>query len=264
VVLADAIWVHFASQVTARFLLSRPATSGGCTTMSGYFSKERVAELHAGLEEVHRQFAVLRENMCLRTYKTERGDEFAKHGFCRRLDTLVRSIDCVYELLPPDREEIPKRDVVVDAAIAIQAFTMNAFGCLDNIAWVLVYEKGIKGKGGKELERLEVGLGKKNVRDSLSKEFHAFLDGKQDWFGNLINFRDSLAHRIPLYIPPYVVPKPNIPKYNELEKAKWQEPAKSDPVEYEKVKVAQLALCQFVPGMTHSIFEQSPQIEFHS
>jgi hypothetical protein len=41
-------------------------------------------------------------------------------------------------LLPPAQEKIPERDVVVDAAIAIQAFTMNAFGCLDNIAWILV------------------------------------------------------------------------------------------------------------------------------
>ena len=73
-----------------------------------------------------------------------------------------------------------------------------------------------------------------------------------------------LAHRIPLYIPPYVVPKANIAKYNDLEKKKWEEPAISDPVEYEKAKKAQLDLCQFVPGMMHSIFEESPQVEFHS
>lgn len=74
----------------------------------------------------------------------------------------------------------------------------------------------------------------------------------------------TLAHRIPLYIPPYVVPKPNAQKYNELEKAKWEEPARSDPIEYKKVKAEQLALCQFVPGMMHSIFAESPQVEFHS
>jgi hypothetical protein len=42
--------------------------------------------------------------MCMRAYKTERGAEYAKHGFCRRLETLVRSIDRVYDLLPPDQE----------------------------------------------------------------------------------------------------------------------------------------------------------------
>jgi hypothetical protein len=229
-----------------------------------YFSAERVNQLLASQEEVHRQFAGLREKMCMRTYKAERGAEYAKHGFCRRLETLVRSIDRVYELLPPDQEVIPERDVVVDAAIAIQAFTMNAFGCLDNIAWIWVYEKDIKNGDGTELQRKHVGLRKRKVHDKLTKDFQAYLGTKQEWFEDLVDFRDSLAHRIPLYIPPYVVPKANVEKYNALEKAKWAEPAKSDPVEYEKVVAAQLKLCQFVPGMMHSIFEESPQVEFHS
>ena len=92
----------------------------------------------------------------------------------------------------------------------------------------------------------------------------AFIDGKKDWLGNLISFRDSLAHRIPLFIPPYVVPKANIEKHNELEKKKWEEPAISEPKEYEKLKADQLKLGQFVPGMMHSIYEETPQVEFHS
>jgi hypothetical protein len=61
-----------------------------------------------------------------------------------------------------------------------------------------------------------------------------------------------------------VVPNANVEKYDQLEKAKWEEPAKSNPEEYEKVKAQQLELCQFVPGMMHSIYEESPQVEFHS
>jgi hypothetical protein len=60
------------------------------------------------------------------------------------------------------------------------------------------------------------------------------------------------------------VPRANVAKYNELEKAKWEEPACSDPEEYEKVKAEQLTLCQFLPSMMHSIFEESPQVNFHS
>jgi hypothetical protein len=141
--------------------------------MPAYFSAERVEQLLAEQEEVHRHFADLRDNMCMRTYKTGRGAEYARHGFCRRLETLVRSIDRVYELLPPDQEQIPERNTVVDAAIAIQAFTMNAFGCLDNIAWIWVYEKGIKNSDGSELDQKDVGLGKKKVRNALTKEFQA-------------------------------------------------------------------------------------------
>jgi hypothetical protein len=232
--------------------------------MARYFSEERCAELHAGRDEVSRQFTDLRDRFFLRTYATDRGAEFAKHGFCRRLDTLVRVIDQVYELLPPEQEDIPPRDDVIDATTAIQAFTMNAFGCLDNIAWIWVYEKNVKGKHGVDLDPKSVGLGKKVVRDKLTQQFRDLLDKRHNWFANLINFRDSLAHRIPLYIPPYTVPEANIEQYKQFDKQKWEEPAKSDPNEYEKVKAEQLKLCHFVPGMTHSIFEQAPQVEFHS
>jgi hypothetical protein len=171
--------------------------------MPAYFSAERAQELLAGKGGVHQHFRELRDKMCMRAYKTERGAEYAKHGFCRRLETLVRSIDRVYELLPPDQDAIPERDVVVDAAIAIQAFTMNAFGCLDNIAWIWVYEKGIKNGDGTELQRKHVGLRKPRVHNKLTKDFQAYLATKQEWFDNLVAFRDSLAHRIPLYIPPF-------------------------------------------------------------
>ncbi len=232
--------------------------------MAAYFSAKRVAELKAGRDQVKRQFRELSNRIHARTYKTNRGAEFAKHGLSRRLDTLVRAIDQVFELLPPEQEDIPPRDKVANAGLAIQAFVTNAFGCLENIAWVLVHEKDIKGKGGAELEPKEIGLGKKYVRNKLSKEFLTLLDKHQDWLANLIDFRDSLAHRIPLYIPPYTVPQQNVEKYNELDKKKLQEPAKSDPKEYEKLKTEQLKICRFVPGMTHSIFEEAPQVEFHT
>jgi hypothetical protein len=232
--------------------------------MAGYFSTTRVAELNAGRDEARRQFDDLRDRLFTRTYKTDRGAEFVKHGLGRRLDILVRAIDQVWQLLPPEQEKIPPHDDVVDAGMAIRAFLMNAFGCLDNIAWVLVNEKNIKGKWGAELEPKSVGLGKRAVREHLSKEFLTVVDRHADWFANLINFRDSLAHRIPLYIPPYIVPEANIEMYNQLEKAKWEEPARSNPKQYEKLKTEQLELCNFVPGMTHSIFEQAPSVEFHT
>lgn len=231
--------------------------------MARYFSDQRIAELNVGCDEVRKQFAELRERLVLRVYKTEHGAEFAKHGLCRRLEILARTIDQVYDLLPPSQEEIPNREKVIDATIAIQGFIMNAFGCLDNIAWVLLHEKDIKFNDGTPLDQRDVGLGKKPLRKKLSAQFRAYLDGKKDWLANLISFRDSLAHRIPLYIPPYAVLKPNQEKYQELEKSKWADPAKSDPKEYARLTAEQLKLCQFIPGMMHSIFD-SPKVEFHN
>ena len=66
-----------------------------------------------------------------------------------------------------------------------------------------------------------------------------------------------------MYIPPYVVPKPNQEKYKELEAQILGEEGR-DPAEYERLKAEQKTLCQFVPGMMHSIYEDLPQVEFHT
>jgi hypothetical protein len=118
---------------------------------------------------------------------------------------MVHMVQTVFELLPPTQESIPEKATVMDATACIQNFVMNAFGCLENLSWIWVLENNVRGKGGAELGKLEVGLGKPHVRKSFSAEFKAFLDGNQDWLANLISFRDGLAHRIPLYIPPYVI-----------------------------------------------------------
>jgi len=85
----------------------------------------------------------VRERYVLRTYRTGRGHEYATQGLCRRLDTLVRAINIVLDLLPPEREDIPDQDEVVAVTIVIQSFMFNAFGCLDNLAWIWVYERGV-------------------------------------------------------------------------------------------------------------------------
>jgi len=174
--------------------------------MAPYFAADKIVELGQGHLNVHKKFAELRERYVVRTYETERAREYANQGFGRRLGTLIQAIDQVFEILPPERDDIPEREEVVAATISIQSFVLNSYGCLDNLAWIWVYEKDIKDKDGKELDPKRVGLGSKRVRSSFTNEFRAYLDSRQDWFENLKDFRDSLAHRIPLYIPPYIVP----------------------------------------------------------
>jgi hypothetical protein len=149
--------------------------------MAGYFSKEDIETLRQGRQELPAQLASLREAYILRSYKNEKAAEFARQGFCRRLGTLVQAIELTFELLPPELEEIPDRKTVVDATIAIQAFVMNCFGCLENLAWIWVLEKNVKGKGGRELDRNEVGFGKKYVKPSFSDKFKAYLDSRKEW-----------------------------------------------------------------------------------
>lgn len=231
--------------------------------MASYFSIEQIAELRGGREEVHAKFAELRHRYISRTYKSERAHEHAVNGFGRRLGTLVRAIDQVYETLPPEREDIPERNEVVDATIAIQAFVFNTFGCLENLAWIWIYEKDVKRKGGRELDPKEIGLGSKHVRRSFTDEFRAYIDSRQQWFSNLKNFRDALAHRIPLYIPPYIITAATLDEYNRLEQASGEALRRANFREYERLQSEQQKLGQFRPWMIHSRIERSPSVVFH-
>jgi hypothetical protein len=233
--------------------------------MTAYFSAESVVALNDGRKEVHRQFVDLQECYVSRKYRSHRAREHAMHGFCRRLGTLVRAVDQVFAILPPEREDIPEHDEVVDATIAIQSFVFNTFGCLDNLAWIWVYEKDVKKEDGTELDPKWVGLGKgnKQVRRSFSNQFRVYLDSRLKWFEHLKCFRDSLAHRIPLYIPPYIVPPETVNEYNRLERASDEAVQRADFQEYERLQSKQKEFVLFRPWMTHSQFESAPAVVFH-
>jgi hypothetical protein len=233
--------------------------------MAAYFSAENLVTLNRGREEVHRKFADLRERYISRGYESGRAREYAMHGFGRRLGILVRAIDQVFERLPPEREDIPDRNEVVDATIAIQSFVFNTFGCLDNLAWIWVCEKDVRSEEGKELNPKWVGLGKgnKQVRASFSNELRAYLDSRQKWLDHLKGFRDALAHRIPLYIPPYIVTPETVGEYNKLEQASGEALQHADFEEYDRLQSKQKEFVLFRPWMTHSQFEKAPAVVFH-
>jgi len=193
--------------------------------------------------------------------------EYAHHGVCRRLSTLARCIDQVYALLPPECDEVPSREVLVDATVFLQAFVFNAFGVLDNLAFVWVNEKDIKKADGQPLPNGQVGLTihKALVRASFSPEMRAYLVERDPWFANLESFRHSLGHRIPLYIPPYIVSPENMAKYENLEAqidaALFQ---RGDLETHVRLEVERDALTQFRPLMKHSFNDPAPPIMFHA
>jgi hypothetical protein len=228
-----------------------------------YFSEAQIAQLYDGRSKANDTFADLRGRYLMRTYQNTQASEHAQHGYSRRLGTLIRAIDLVFDLLPPELDAIPERDTVVDATIAIQSFVFNAFGCLDNLAWIFVYEKGVTKNDGTLLAPLEVSLGSKFVRPKFSDKFNAYINSRDDWFKGLKGFRDSLAHRIPLYIPPYIVSPDMIDEYNRLEQESGEAVRARKPEEYDRLQSEQEKLGRFRPWMTHSRTENSPTAVFH-
>lgn len=173
----------------------------------------------------------------------------------------------MFRVLPPerDREDVATRDDVVDATIAIHAFVTNVVGCIDNLAWVWVCEKPVRAKDGNELEPRAVGLWKNHnqVRDSLSSGFREYLEIREEWFEHIRDFRDTLSHRIPLYIPPYGVRTERQKEHERLEHEANDALKRLDFEGYDRALAEQQKLGDFLPYFTHSFHERASQVFFH-
>lgn len=232
--------------------------------MTCFFTPEVVEQLHSNKSELHNKLHRLRESYIRHSFTNERAREFANHGFCRRVGMLIRSIDVVFEQLPPELDEIPAHNEVDDATIAIQSFLMNTYGCLDNLAWIWVHEAGIRNPNGSEIDRKRVGLLSPIIKHSLPSSFRSYLDTRNDWFEHIKNFRDSLAHRIPLYIPPFMVSSEHADEYQRLDNALFEALRHGDLNTCDSVRAEQRRFTFFRPWMTHSFYENAPKVIFHS
>ena len=186
-----------------------------------YYSEEALKQLADGYASMGSKLDALLEKFFLLELKNRRALEFARQGLPRRLKVMVRCIANVFGGIPPERADLPSRDELSDATINIQSFVFNVFGAVDNLAWVWMHENGQKRHDGTSIPDAHVGLGPKNesVRASLSQEFRDYLVSLDAWFAHLADLRHALAHRIPLYIPPYVIQNKDEPAYLALEAA---------------------------------------------
>jgi hypothetical protein len=83
------------------------------------------------------------------------------------------------------------------------------------------------------------------------------------WFDDMVDFRDALAHRIPLYIPPFAVSKDKLAAYQELDERMTKAIKRLDFVEYDRLLMEQVQLGTFRPWMQHSFEEGAKPVVFH-
>jgi hypothetical protein len=208
------------------------------------YSHFEISELMVKRADVNQRVVALQADYLEFDFKNEIAKEHSHHGLSRRLKTMARCINNVFEKIPPDRTDRPDQNERTDAAIYLQAFLFNLFGALDNLAWIWVHERNVLDSRRRELNQRHIGLSPKNtsVRNSFSPELQECLNQLNDWFAYLENYRHALAHRIPLYIPPYIVSPENMVANEQLE---------------------QDSLYMFVPIVTHSFSEQVRPVYFH-
>lgn len=229
------------------------------------FSPDQLRELESEFEQINERYERLTLAFVSQQYKTDEAREHGTHGFSRRVGVMRRCIHNVFRLLPPSRTSVPEPDDLGDASINVQAFVFNVFGSIDNLAWLWVHEKGVLTTKGKQLARSQVGLGKNYpiVRNSLPPNLQLYLTNYEKWFEHLENYRHALAHRIPLYIPPYRVKKEDEAFYRDLGRRMDEAVAAHRFDEYERLSAEQLSICDFFPVMTHSYGENAKPVVFH-
>src|SRR4029434_5898527 len=86
----------------------------------------------------------------------------------------------------------------------------------------------------------------------------------KDWYEHVENFRHALAHRIPLYVPPYTFNNEETEKFRKLEIKKHEAFQQYDVEKIEKLTAEQNKLGKFFPVMTHLFTADADQVIFHA
>jgi hypothetical protein len=174
----------------------------------------------------------------------------------------MRSIENVFTIFPIERIKLLSMDELRDVDINLHAFCINIFGLLDNLAWVLIYEKQLAAQIGK----MSVGLYKKKTQEYLSEEFCHYLnsDHMKKWHAEYLkNYRDALSHRIPLYVPPKTLTPEQASQVEQIEKkiADCWDPLDLDMIE--KLRKEQNGIGDICFLIKHA-FSESKSIVLHA
>ncbi len=146
-----------------------------------------------------------------------RVQEHLLHGAGRRVKLLERTLQNVFEVFPPSTERPLVEEARADVQINLQAFVINLCGIFDNWAWAFVLRHNLESQIG---DRRNVGLFNKATKKHLPEPIESYLKSLNitQWYGDYLkNYRDALAHRIPLYIPPAVFTVEEDEHYKKLE-----------------------------------------------
>lgn len=214
-----------------------------------FFRQEDLDSLRATLASIEERADALTTAFVMQSFRSNEARQYAQHGVARRVATVARCIQRVFEMIPPETENVPAEQDRQDTVIYIQAAVFNTYGLIDNLALNWVHETGLRKQNGTEIPKGMIGLTSKSedVRNSLPEWMQDYLLTMDAWFKYLIDYRHALSHRIPLYVPPYSIDPDDIDAYNQLERSKQTAVLLEDTDRYGALMAKQTALGFFVP-----------------
>jgi len=187
-----------------------------------YYTDEQASHLLDEHQAVLGELRDLMLQVILQSQGTDhpRVREYLAHGVARRIKVMHRAIQNLYSQFPPSTKRPLNEDVLSDVQINLQAFVMNLYGVFDNCAWAFVYKHSLETVIKR---RQDIGLFNPKTAQYLPQVIKEYLSSAiiTQWCERYLkSYRDSLAHRIPLYIPPAEITTEEGERYNRLETEK--------------------------------------------
>lgn len=134
----------------------------------------------------------------------KKAQKYFRFGYVIRLSNLVESRNKLFQLLQKDA------GAYVDTTLHtlyINSIYINMFGALDNLAWALQHEFNLIEGVTENRNRKKIGLFAQEWTKALKQKDEKIvqdIDKFREWYEKCTDFRDSSAHRMPLYCPPAI------------------------------------------------------------
>lgn len=177
--------------------------------MKQFFREEDLRKMDYELRILNARYSRLMTiiHLTSNSFQKSKSKEFMMQGVARRFGTIKRCVENIFSDFPLNRKSLLNKNQLWDISINLHAFFTNLSGLMDNLAWVIVHEKGLTHL---ESKPLEIGLFKEEILKNITPEFKKYLKSPQlsKWYKQyFLEYRHPLSHRIPLYIPPYFITK---------------------------------------------------------
>jgi hypothetical protein len=186
------------------------------------YTEDQIEKIEAEYTKVHHGLQTLMLQTVLAGQESGHAGvrEHLLYGAARRLTILKRCLENIFNVFPLTACKPLQKNMVYDVEINLHAYVMSLSGIFDNWAWTFVYRHDLLAEvGGKH----GVGLFREDTSKYLPKPLLEYLASKKvtDWHEKYLkSYRDALAHRIPLYIPPTEFTNEEGKRYNDLESKK--------------------------------------------
>ncbi|WP_166807752.1 hypothetical protein [Candidatus Chlorobium masyuteum] len=194
-----------------------------------------------------------------------RAREYLLHGAERRVRLLRGCLSNVFKQFPPDATKPITSEALEEVQISLHAFVMNLYGFFENLAWAYVFRHDLVKVIG---DRRKIGMFLRSTQEHLPKVLSDYLTSTTivAWHNDYLkNYRDSLAHRIPLYIPPSELTQDEAQRINALEKEKFECLNKSQLDRFDEIRTEQASLGTASTVFLHSFEDEeaSKPVQLH-